>query len=91
MINSDKAYLDEFKIKIASAETVKLCEIVATFRYLGCMKDEALICMVELARRRVAGDDFAFEEQIETLLRELPIFKKDLSSKFKLPDFRMFK
>jgi len=63
----------------------KLCEIIVANRYLGIMRDEAIMCMEELARRRVAGDVFEYEKHIETVLDSLPKFSLDASKLFKTP------
>lgn len=54
-----------FQFGIGGQTTGRLCEIIATFRYLGLMRGEALASMAELARRRLIGDDFDFEAEIE--------------------------
>jgi hypothetical protein len=80
MSNSDLTAFDEFKAKLPTTDKEKLCEIIACFKYLGCLKEEALACMVELAARRKNGDDFNFEERIQKMIESLPIFKIDLQS-----------
>lgn len=81
--NFDETGLENFKINIDKYSEIKLCEVIATFRYLGMMKDEALMSMVELARRRMLGDDFEYEKKIEEIFNTLPKFKLD-NSMFKL-------
>lgn len=53
----------------------KLCEIVASSRYLGALKEEAILCMQELSRRRTSGDNFDFETEIDKIKGNLPDFK----------------
>lgn len=83
MINDFK-YIDllDFKIKAGTVSSDKLCEIIVSNRYLGVMREEAIICMLELARRRIIGDDFAYEEKVDKLLASLPKFKLDLNKIF---------
>ncbi len=50
----------------------KLCEMIVCDRYFGCYREVAVICMEELARRRVAGDNFDFESHIDNSLASLP-------------------
>jgi hypothetical protein len=50
---------------IQSYSQDKLCDIIASHRFLGCLKDQAIFCMKELARRRYMGDSFEFERVID--------------------------
>lgn len=52
--------------------TKKLCEIIICNRYLGVYADLITKCMEELSKRRENGDDFNFEEFIETEMNKLP-------------------
>lgn len=70
--------------KLPTYTPEKLCEMIVCDRYFGCFRDIALMCMEELANRRVAGSDFAFETYIEKQLSDLP----KLSTSFALPDLR---
>lgn len=87
--------LINFKLNITTFSDFKLCEIIVSHRYLGVLKDEALVCMHELARRRKIGDDFDFENYIEIELKKLPSFKSDLNQISKIPSitniFTLFK
>lgn len=56
----------------------RLCEVVVSFQYLGIMKDEALMAMTELARRRNLGEVFDYESYIAQTLSTLPKFKLDV-------------
>lgn len=69
---------DEFQKNLPSFSNDKLCEVIVAFRYLGTMKEEALISMTELAKRREEGDTFPFENKIETLLNDLPKINLDI-------------
>ena len=59
----------------------KLCEIIVTARYLGSMREEAIKCMEELARRRENGDTFQYESFIDQMAKKLPNFKVNLQEK----------
>jgi len=74
MINS-KEDLTEFKTKLQDAANEKLCEIIVASKYLGIMKEQAILCMEELARRRANGDVFDFEKRIEEMHESLPKYK----------------
>lgn len=67
--------LTEFKTKLPTAPNEKLCEIIVASKYLGIMKEQAILCMEELARRRAAGDTFNFEQHIDKTLNDLPNYK----------------
>ena len=60
------------KEKVPTYSSEKLCEMIVCDRYFGCYKEMAIICMEELSRRRVAGNDFDFESYIEKSFNELP-------------------
>lgn len=71
---------EEMQKLIPSFTSDKLCSVIVCNRYFGSFKDMAVMCMEELAKRRVAGDDFDFESFIDNKLNSLP--KLD----FKIPD-----
>lgn len=77
---SSQLNIDLVKKNLNSYSSNKLCEIIVCDRYFGCYKEIAIICMEELARRRLAGDDYAFEDYIQKSFNELP--KLD----FSIPD-----
>lgn len=60
------------KEKIPAYSSEKLCEMIVCDRYFGCYKEIAILCMEELANRRVAGNNFEFENYIEKAYNELP-------------------
>jgi hypothetical protein len=60
------------KSKVPTFSSEKLCEIIVCDRYFGCFKEVAIICMEELAKRRISGDNFEFETHIENSLKEMP-------------------
>ena len=74
--------IDKFKKNILNYTSSKLCEIIVSHRYIGINKDLAILCMIELGRRRDSGDLIDFENEIENMLSDLP--KIDLS----IPDLR---
>lgn len=65
--------IERIKAKIPGFTSKKLCEMIVCDRYFGCYKEMAAACMEELAKRRLAGDDFKFEEVIDGGLKELPV------------------
>lgn len=70
---------NDFNKNLSSFSNEKLCEIVAAYRYLGIMKNEAISSMEELAKRRLNGDQFNFEDKIIELQKDLPQINIDLS------------
>ena len=68
---------NDMKSRLPSFTSEKLCEIIVCDRYFGCYKELAVSCMEELATRRINGEQFKFEEYIETSLKDLP--KLDLT------------
>jgi hypothetical protein len=71
---------EELKKRVPTFTSEKLCSIVVCNRYFGNFKDMAVSCMEELAKRRIAGDNFDFESYIDQSLAGLP--KLD----FSIPD-----
>lgn len=63
---------DEVKNNLPTYSSEKLCEIIVCDRYFGCYKKIAIMCMEELANRRLNGDDYAFEDYIQKSFNELP-------------------
>jgi hypothetical protein len=72
--------LELVKEKIPTHTSEKLCEMIVCDRYFGCYKEINIMCMEELAKRRIAGDTFEFEDYIDKAFSTLP--KLD----FKVPD-----
>ena len=68
---------------ISQFSNEKLCEIIVSFRYLGLMREEAVICMTELSNRRVAGSIFNYEKGIQDIIDSLPKIDIDLNDMFK--------
>lgn len=64
--------IEKIKAKLPTYSSKKLCDMIVCDRYFGCYKDMAIYCMEELAARRIAGDNFNFEEQINKSMSDLP-------------------
>lgn len=60
------------KEKIPTHSSKKLCEMIVCDRYFGFNQEISVMCMEELAERRVKGDVFDFENYIEEAYKELP-------------------
>jgi len=72
--------IDLVKQNLPKYNSQKLCEMIVCDRYFGCYKEIALMCMEELASRRIAGDEYNFEDYIESAFTELPVLN------FNIPD-----
>lgn len=72
--------INKIRDKVPTFASKKLCEMIVCDRYFGCYNEVAVICMEELAKRRLAGDDFDFETYIDKSYAELPVLS------FALPD-----
>lgn len=81
-IEDVKLDLDQVKANLPTYSNEKLCEMIVCDRYFGFGKRIDLMCMEELAKRRMAGDTFDFESYIDKQYKELPVL--DL----KTPDLR---
>ena len=84
----DQNERDCFEKNLEKHSSNKLCEIIAAFRYLGVMRREAILSMEELSKRRAAGSDFGYENEISRLIGNLPKIDLNLSDifkKFKFP------
>jgi hypothetical protein len=81
-INNTFFDLDLIKSNIFKYSSQKLCEMVVCDRYFGLEQKISVICMEELARRRIAGDIFDFEDVIDKSYKELPVLN------FEMPDLR---
>lgn len=79
--------MTNFDEKVKKFSTQKLCEIIITYRYMNIFREEAVICMQELASRREAGDQFDYETFIETEGKKLPDFKMNLKKKLQIGGF----
>lgn len=73
-----------FQDNINLVSDQKLCEIVVAARYLGSMRDEAILAMQELARRRETGSLFEYETVIDALIQHLPNFKVNINKQINL-------
>lgn len=81
-IEDGKMDLDKIKENLPSYSSEKLCEMLVCDRYLGMGKNISIICMEELAKRRMAGDAFNFESHITEIQKELPVLD------FTIPDIQ---
>lgn len=71
--DSDQAFwnlsvVDDLK----NYSTQKICNLIVCDRYLSLNKEIRVVCMEELAKRRLAGEQFEFEKYIEETLESLP-------------------
>jgi len=82
-IEDVKLDMNQIKQNLPSYSSQKLCEMIVCDRYFGFGEKIDIPCMEELARRRVAGDNFNFEQYINDCFKELPVL--DFSS---TPDIR---
>lgn len=69
----------EFINNLNKFSNTKLCEIVITNRYIGVMRDEAVLSMEELVKRRNNGDNFDYETYIQQEFEKLPKLDLDLN------------
>lgn len=74
--------LEVLKQNIPTFDSQKLCDMIVCDRYLGFNNEAALMCMEELATRRINGDAFDFETYIEEAQKDLPVLD------FSIPDLR---
>jgi hypothetical protein len=76
----EQVNLQEFKDNLSKMSNEKLCEVIVSHRYLGILKDQAVLSMEELSARRVNGDQFHYEKHIDELFSTLPKINIDLNS-----------
>jgi len=77
-----KLDMDKVKENVPQFSNEKLCEMIVADRYLGFGKKISIVCMEELAKRRLAGDTFHFESYIDKVQGEMPELN------FNMPDLR---
>ncbi len=65
--------MDKVRDSVPNCTSEKLCEMIVCERYLSFGEKVSPICMEELVRRRVAGDDFDFESYIDQAHKKLPV------------------
>lgn len=65
--------IDLMRKNIPTFSAEKLCSIIVCDRYFGCYREIAVMCMEELASRRLKGDTFAFEKVIDEGYKSLPV------------------
>jgi hypothetical protein len=81
-IEEVKLDLDKVSSLIPQYSSEKLCEMIVCDRYFGINKEITVMCMQELARRRIVGETFQFEQYIQDSLDKLPPLN------FNMPDLR---
>jgi hypothetical protein len=74
--------LDKVRENIPKFSSEKLCEMIVCDRYFGMDQQISIMCMQELATRRIQGDVFPFETYIDQSLAQLPVLN------FVMPDLR---
>ena len=74
--------LDKVRENIPKFSSEKLCEMIVCDRYFGMDQQISIMCMQELATRRIRGDVFPFETYIDQSLAQLPVLN------FVMPDLR---
>ncbi len=65
--------IDVVRANLPQYSSENLCEMIVCDRYFGFEQKISIICMEELAKRRVAGDIFHFESYIEQVQKEMPV------------------
>lgn len=73
----DESTIEEVRVEDLTPQ--ELCDVVVAFRYLGLFRERATKCMEELAQRRMHGDDFEFEKQIDETVKSLPVIEQKIS------------
>jgi len=71
---------DEIKDNLPSYSSEKLSDFVISHRYLGLYEKLSVLAMEELSRRRIAGDNFKYEDYIEKNLKELPVLNFEMKN-----------
>lgn len=74
--------LDVVKKNVPTYSSQKLCDMIVCDRYFGFNQTITIMCMEELATRRIGGDTFEFEKYIDEAFKALPPLN------FDLPDIR---
>jgi hypothetical protein len=64
--------IDQIQTNISAQSSTKLAEMIVCYRYLGLYKEESIMAMEELVKRRESGDQFDFEQYVEEQLAGLP-------------------
>lgn len=82
-IEEVKLDIDQITVNLPQYPSKKLCEMIVCDRYFGFEHKLSIMCMEELAKRRMAGDTFNFEAYIAEISKEMP--ELDLSI---TPDIR---
>lgn len=64
--------LDKIRTMIPTYSSEKLSEMIVVERYIGFHPEVSVMAMEELAKRRMEGDPFVFENYIDQSLKSLP-------------------
>lgn len=64
--------IDKVRRQIPSYSSEKLSEMIVVERYIGFHPEVSVMCMEELAKRRLEGDPFPFEDFIDKAFNSLP-------------------
>lgn len=72
-IEEVKMDFDQIKANLPKYSNEKLCEMIVCDRYFGFGQRIDTMCMEELAKRRIDGDKFNFEDYIDKSYKELPV------------------
>lgn len=64
--------IELIKKNIPDYNSKKLCEMIVCNRYFGFNQEITEICMQELSKRRINGDNFEFENFIDESTKSLP-------------------
>jgi hypothetical protein len=67
-----KMDIEAIKNKVPEFSSQKLCEMIVCSRYFNFEPQIIVVCMEELAKRRLAGDAFDFEKNINETQGKLP-------------------
>ena len=81
-IEDVKLDFDLIKSLLPQYSNEKLCEMIVCDRIFGFEQKISVICMEELAKRRMAGGTFNFESYIDQTQKEFPVLD------FTTPDLR---
>lgn len=57
---------------VKSFTSEALCEIIVCDRYFNSYRKFSVLCMEELAARRIDGDTFPYEKYIEASIKDYP-------------------
>lgn len=70
---------------ISNYSSEELCNLIIAFRTLGVAKSAAIVAMEELAKRRLNGEIFNFEQYISDEVAKMPKLDINYSSIIPMP------